>query len=189
MSVNGDLKDFNFVFNEDDMAEVGAIMKRMFDGEEKNINPLKEIPDQKMRLYGFRGAFMKSIFCDTKKEPKKKLKGVNPLFGGSIQIFDYLGEVAGCKDVIRVTDMNGNSNLYVAVDEDGYGIYNEERSIYRGEYIWEYSYGSIEDIYSAFRERGIVFEHDIYTEIAERHSRLMDMLKSDSHPLLTKKKA
>lgn len=56
-----------------------------------------------------------------------------------------------------LTNMNGSSYFYVAVDDAGYGIYNEERSIYSEKFILEYNYDSIEDIYSVFRERGIVF--------------------------------
>ena len=31
----------------------GELFKRLFDGEPKNINPLTEMPQSQMRLYGF----------------------------------------------------------------------------------------------------------------------------------------
>ena len=58
--------------------------------------------------------------------------------------------------------------MYTAVDEDGYGIYNNTRSVYRGEFIWEYNYGSIRDLYKPFKERGIDFVNDVYGKIDER---------------------
>ena len=180
--------DLAFVIDDETLAKVADLMKKFTDGEPKNINPLKEIPNSQMRLYGFSGAFMKSVFCDTEEELKEKIKDLDPIFGGRIQIFDYLGEVAGRRDVIRVTNNDGRSFLYVAVDEDGYGIYNEERSIYRGEFVWEYNYGNLREMYSAFRDKGIVFERDIYAEIDERYRRVMAMVEEDSHQVLTRKK-
>ncbi len=63
--------------------------------------------------------------------------------------------------------------FYTAVDEDGYGMYNNERSIYRGEFIWEFNYGQIREFYTPFRERGIVFENDIYAKADDRMQRIL----------------
>lgn len=153
--------------------EVGKIIKRMFDGEPKNINPLTEIPEPQMRLYGFWGAF-KSAFFDTEQELIEYVKTHNTQFG-SICIMEYLGNVAGRSDVIRLTYKSGKSVLYTSVNEDGYGIYNNERSIYRGEFVWEYNHGSIRKMYSAFRDRGIVFEDDTYAKIDEYYRKIMAM--------------
>ena len=44
-------------------------------------------------------------------------------------------------------------------------------------------------MYSAFRNRGIVFEYDTYAKIAERDSRIFEMLEEHRKgPVLTKKK-
>ena len=164
-------------------------MKRYVDGEPKNIDPLKEIPKPQMRLYGFSGVFNSSYF-DTEEELIEYVKNHNIGFG-SICVMDYLGKVAGRNDVIRLTYKSGKQVLYTAVDEDGYGIYNHERSYYKGEFVWEYNYGSISEMYSAFRNRGIVFEDDKYAKIAESNKRLFEMLDeaiNEIGPILTKKK-
>lgn len=167
--------------------EAGKIIKRICDGEPKNITPLTEIPEPQMRLYGFSGAF-KSAFFDTEEELIEYVKTHNTQFG-SICIMEYLGNVAGRSDVIRLTYKSGKSVLYTSVNEDGYGIYNNERSIYRGEFVWEYNHGSISEMYSAFRDRGIVFEDDTYAKIAERNRRIFEMFEEHRRgPVLTKKK-
>lgn len=155
--------------------EIGNIIRRICDGEPKNINPLTEIPEPQMRLYGFSGV-LKSAFFDTEAELIEYVKTHDIQFG-NVCIMDYLGNVAGRSDVIRLTYKSGKQDLYTAVNEDGYGIYNNERSIYRGEFVWEYNYGNISEMYSAFRDRGIVFENDTYAKIAEYYKGIMDMFK------------
>lgn len=154
---------------------IGDILKRFCDGEPKNVNPLTEIPEPQMRLYGFSGAF-NSAYFDTEKELIDWVKNHNTDFG-DICVIDYLGKVAGCSDVIRKTYKSGKSNLYAACDEDGYGIYNFERSTYRGEFVWEYNHGSIRKMYSAFRDRGISFENDIYGEIDKRNQKILELCR------------
>ena len=141
----------------------------------------------KMRLYGFSGAFS-SAFFDTEEELIEYVKTSDTAFG-NLCVIDYLGTVANRSDVIRVTYKDNEPRLYTAVDENGYGIYNKERSIYEGKDVWEYSYGSIREMYSAFRERGIAFENDIYAKIDENQRKLYEMLSGHRNdPVLTKKK-
>ena len=154
---------------------IGDILKIFCDGEPKNVNPLTEIPEPQMRLYGFSGAF-NSAYFDTEKELIEWVKNHDTDFG-DVCVIDYLGKVAGRSDVIRKTYKSGKSNLYVACDEDGYGIYNFERSTYRGEFVWEYNHGSLREIYSAFRDRGISFENDIYDEIDKRHQKVLELCR------------
>ena len=163
-------------------------MKRYVDGEPKNVNPLTEIPQSQMRLYGFSGIF-RSEFFDTEKELIEYVKN-NKTGYGSICVMDFLGNVAGCSDVIRLTYKSGKEVLYAAVNEDGYGIYNLERSFYKGEFVWEFNHGSIREMYSAFRDRGIVFENDVYEKIDEGYRQLMEMCEENKKgPILTKKKS
>lgn len=158
--------------------KTATILKRMIDGEPKNVNPLKEIPEPQMRLFGFSGAF-KSAFFDTEEELLEYVQKNDTSFG-DVCIIEYLGNVAGCSDVIRKVKRNGKKVLYTAVDEDGYGIYNYERSVYRNEFIWEYSHGSISEMYSAFRDRGITFEDDIYAKITERKQQLLKLCREEN---------
>ena len=175
--------------NKDEENETGKLLKKFIDGKPKNVNPLTEIPEPQMKLYGFSGVF-KSAFFDTEIELLEYVKTHNTQFG-NICIMEYLGNVAGCSDVIRLTYKSGKQVLYTSVDQDGYGIYNNERSIYRGEFVWEYNHGSISEMYSAFRDRGIVFKDDTYAKIAERNRRLFEMFeehRKSPNPILTKKK-
>lgn len=161
---------------DDELLEhTASIMKRMCDGEPVNKNPLTEIPTPQMVLYGFSGAF-KSAYFDTEEELEEYVKTHDTSFGGTC-VIEYLGNVAGRSDVIRTTSKNRKPMLLTVCDRDGYGIYNEERSIYRGEFVWEYNNGDIKDMYSAFRDRGIVFEDDIYGELAEQDRKLLQMCR------------
>lgn len=161
-------------------------MKRYVDGEPKNINPLTEIPQSQMRLYGFSGIF-KSKFFDTEKELIEYVKN-NKLGYGSICIMDFLGNVAGCSDVIRLTYKSGKDVLYTVVNEYGYGKYNPERSYYKGEFVWESQNGQIREMYSAFRDRGIVFENDIYAKIDETYKQFIKMCEESKKSLVLTKK-
>ena len=170
--------------NEDNM---GKLLKKFVDGEPKNVNPLTEIPEPQMRLYGFSGAFA-SAFFETEEELIEYVKTSDTAFG-NLCVIEYLGFVADRNDVIRVTYKNEKPKLYTSVNEDGYGIYNEERSIYKGEYVWEYNHGSISEMYSAFRDRGIVFKDDTYAKISERNKNLLSLLEQNRKiPVLTKKR-
>ena len=156
----------------------GEILKRLCDGEPKNVNPLTEIPEPQMRLYGFSGAF-NSAYFDTEEELIEWVKNHNTYFG-DVCVIDFLGKVAGRSDVIREIYKSGKSNLYAACDEDGYGIYNFERSTYRGEFVWEYNHGSLREMYSAFRDRGISFENDIYDEIDKRYQKILKLCRENN---------
>ena len=144
-----------------------TLLTRIIDGNGVNRNPLPEIPNSGMKVYGIDHSFF-----DTKEELERYCT-VNDLSKDQMFTLDYIREVAGRKDVIKRTDKNGTSAFFTAVDEDGYGIFNATRSTYRGEFVWEFNYGTIEELYIPFRDRGVIFERDIYTEINERNKRLL----------------
>ena len=128
-------------------------------------------------MYGFSGAF-KSVYFDTKDELIEYLKNKNIPFG-DVCIIEYLGNAAGCSDVIKQITKNRVS-LYTAVDYDGYGVYNHEISISSGESVWEYEYGNLflKNMYSAFRERGIKFTDDIFSKIDDRMDNMLSIMKN-----------
>lgn len=162
-------------------------LKTFVDNKTKNDNPLTEIPEPQMRLYGFSG-FFNSEFFNTEEELMEYVKTADTEFG-NLCVIEYLGNVAGCSDVIRVSYKDRTPKLYTSVDEDGYGIYNDNRSIEKGEYVWEYNHGNISEMYSAFRVRGIVFEEDNYAEIESKNRKMYEMLDQNRKgPVLTKKK-
>ena len=146
--------------DEELMEETAKSIRRIADGEPVNKDPLKEIPNPKMRLYG-----IYDNYFETKKELKKFCKNKN-FSMNDIFILDYFKSFAGRSDVIRKTYKN-QSTFYTAVDEDGYGKYNYERSVYKGKFVWEYEYGQIREMYDAFKEKGIKLENDVYGQIDE----------------------
>lgn len=168
----------NALQNDELMKFTASTLRLMFDGEPVNKNPLSEIPTPQMRLYGFSGAF-KSAFFDTEEELKEYIKNNDPSFGSTC-IIEFLGNVAGRSDVIRTTTKDGRTTLYTAVDEDGYGIYNPERSTYMGKFTWEYNHGDLEEMYSAFRDSGIIFENDIYAKIDERNQHILKLCRESN---------
>lgn len=94
---------------------IGDILTRFVDGEPKNINPLTKIPEPQMRLYGFYGAFSSSFF-DREFELLDWVRNHNNTDFGDVCVIDFLGNVAGRSDVIRITFKDGKSNLYAHVD-------------------------------------------------------------------------
>ena len=155
------------------MKKANSSMVRMINGEPININPLPELPIPEMRLYFIDDNYFESIdellmYC---RINKKSTKGLN--------IIDYYRNLAGHSDVISKSNSE-TSMLYTAVDEDGYGLYNNEKSIYRGEFIWEYNYGSIRELYKPFKEKGIVFENDVYGKIDERNQHILKYCRENN---------
>ena len=101
----------------------------------------------------------------------------NQISSKMINIMDFLGNCASKSDVIRVINMNQKIFLYTPCDEDGYAIYNEERSNKEKSFIWEYHYGDISEFYSEFRKRGIIFQNDIYDRIEKRNKKFLKLCK------------
>lgn len=149
-------------------------IKRMIDGEPKNVNPLTEIPASQMRLYVAYGTYF-----DTKEELVSYCN-INNIPKEETVVVDYFKSLAGRTDVIGRTTQDGRTMFYTVVDEDGYSIYNHERSVYRGEFIWEYNYGNISKVYTQFRDRGIVFANDIYAKIDERNQSVLKMCRDNN---------
>ena len=96
-----------------------------------------------------------------------------------LTVLDYYKNLAGCSDVIRMQNSK-TSMMYTAVDEDGYGIYNNKRSIYKGKFIWEYNYGSIRYLYKPFKERGIDFVNDVHGKIDERNQSILKYCRENN---------
>jgi hypothetical protein len=156
------------------LKKISSMIKEFCDGEEVNDNPLKEIPEHEMKIY-----HIGDKYFDTKEELEKFCNDANiPIEHASVM--RYFRSLAGRKDVIGISKQDGSTNFYTVVDGDGYGIYNNSRSIYRGEYIWEYNYGGIESMYNAFRNRGIIFENDIYLKISSRNQYILKRMQEES---------
>ena len=159
--------------DEEFMKKARLSIVRMIDGEPVNIDPLPKLPIPEMRLYFVDENYFESIdelliYCRTNK---KSTKGLN--------IIDYYRNLAGCSDVIRKSNSE-TSMLYTTVDGEGYGLYNNKRSIYRGEFIWEYNHGSIRELYKPFKEKGIIFDNDVYVKIDETHQHILKYCRENN---------
>ena len=155
------------------MKNIHSQIIEIGDGKPVNKNPLSEIPEPDMRLYSIGNDYFESI-DELLKYCRKKHKTSEGL-----TVLDYYKNLAGRSDVIRKQN-NKTSIMYTAVDEDGYGIYNNTRSAYRGEFIWEYNYGSIRDLYKPFKERGIDFVIDVYGKIDESEQNVLRYFKENN---------
>ena len=173
--------DTDFILQKiDELLKKDELTKKIYesmikvkDGEPVNKNPLSEIPEPDMRLYSIGNDYFESIdellkFCRKKHKTSEGLT-----------VLDYYKNLAGRSDVIRKSNSQ-LSILYTAVDKDGYGMYNNTRSAYRGEFIWDYNYGSIRDLYKPFKERGIDFVIDVYGKIDESEQNVLRYFKENN---------
>ena len=156
----------DIVFSNESLEKSGKIFKKIVNGEPKNVNPLKTYPKSQMTLYGIYGHYF-----ETEKELQEYCKKSNFPFDKTY-ILEFLGNVAGKKDVIRESNRTGRFALYTVIDEDGYAVYNKDRSFYRGEFVWEYNYGDIREMYKAFRDKGIEFENDVYKKVDDLYQKI-----------------
>lgn len=142
-------------------------------GEYVNKDPLTNVPNPEMRLYGISGTYF-----NTKEELKYYC--ISRGFPMNLAYaLEYIRNFAGRSDVIRETNIDGKCKYYVAIDEDGYGVYNYDRSVYKGKFTWEFEYGSIKEMYSAFRDRGVEFEKDVYGKISEKKEQFLEMCRKN----------
>lgn len=155
------------------MKKVGSKISKIIDGDPVNIDPLPELPLPEMKLY-----FVDEIYFESVDELLAYCR-VNKISTKGLNVIEYYRSLADHFDVIRKSN-NETSMLYTVVDDDGYAIYNNRRSIYRGEFIWEYNHGSIRELYKPFKEKGIVFENDIYEEIDKRHRHILKYCRENN---------
>lgn len=141
--------------------EVGSKkeLQRLVDGEPVNIDPIKEEPKVKMRLYGLIYKSGINIYFDTEKELIDYIKEYGCL-ESLPTILEYLGNYLGRNDVIRKTIIDSKSKFYTRIDNNNYAIYNHKRSFYKGEHVWEYNHGNINDLYNEFIKRGITIKEN-----------------------------
>lgn len=168
----GDKALANILNNKEALLHTAEQLNRMFNGEAVNKDPLIETPKPEMRLYQ-----INSTYFESREDLEDYCQRIG-ISCDAVSIFDYIRTIADRKDVIQVTDPSGKSTLYCAIDDDGYGVYNPERSTYRGKFTWEYNYGCIRDLYVPFREKGVTFENDVYGKIEERKQTFLKMCRS-----------
>ena len=91
-------------------------------------------------------------------------------------IVEYLGEFGGHSDVLIIKQKGRTPYIACACDRDGYGTFNISKSNREKTPVWDYNNGSIASMYAAFRDRGIVFQDDIYDRIDKTEKRLLEKM-------------
>lgn len=116
------------------------------------------------RLYVFEGEFQNFYFDAEEELELHVANSHDPKEFTDISIIEYLGSFAGKKDVIRKVNSDGSVKVYAACDCTQFYISDitdtENQEILSAD--WMLHDGSVADLYRAFRERGIIFEDDIY---------------------------
>ena len=100
------------------------------------------------------------MFFETKEELEIYRKNHN-LKNKEIISIDYLGDMAGRCDVIKVTTSNIPS-YYAQLDSSSYYNLNRFKSINEGRNVWDIEEGNLSAIYQAFIERGIKLKNESY---------------------------
>lgn len=169
-----DANFYNAITNRAAMRKAGQHFKRFIDGEEVGKDPLINIPKPKMVLYGTSIFSSCSFFTlggleDFLAEQGKELK--------EYYVLEYLGDMAGREDVIRVTyiDERGERvSYYTPTSTEHYGKYDHERSVYRGEHVWEGHDGSfLERYFDVLKEHGLEMKNDYW----EQEAALIDAMR------------
>ncbi len=168
---------------DDGKAEIDALMKVFgvdAEGKKKReVSTYKELEiensEPEMTLFAINDNFFSTrdeldAYCKEEGLTQKKARMVM-----------YIRHFAGRSDVIRQISFTGENVYLCACDEDGYGIYNRERSNREGKVTREFSEGSIADMYAAFRKRGIAFEDDVYTKIEDEDARLLELCQRENY--------
>lgn len=119
---------------------------------------LERVPETELKVF-----CVKDLSFDTKQEALLYCC-FNNIETSEMYVLSYYRQIAGYKDVIKKVESYGDINFYMAINEDGYGVYNASKSISRGEFVWDFKYGNINNLYKPFRERNVVFETDINEE-------------------------
>lgn len=157
---------YDAITNREVMRKAAQHFKRLVDGEEVGKDPLVDIPEPMTTLYGLVDIFV-SQFFETLEELKSFLKEHN----GELEeyyILEYLGDMAGRDDVIRITyksDHGERVQYYAPTSTEHYGVYNHQRSIYCGKHIWEVQDGNyLKEFFDALKEHGLEMKNDYWAK-------------------------
>lgn len=142
----------------------------------------EDMPLSQQRLYRVSYNLLADEFFDSEEEflqyievSQSKLKNSVCV---SISILDFVGDVAEKNDVIRIANSTGEFYFCTAVDDEHYVVYNITRS-QKGQPMWELEFGSLKHIYTAFRNKGIIFQNDIFAKSDSLYEQVMSGLMQD----------
>lgn len=128
--------------------------------------------ESQLRIYAIAN-ILNNIYFDKEEKMNNYIK-YNKKYIGERIIIDYLGNIAGRVDVIKVTYSDDSVKYFSEENDLGYMVYNQEKSISSGKDVWEYEYGELKDIYDELKKRGIKLENDVYGRIDELFASVSD---------------
>ena len=120
---------------------------------------LFDIPTPEKTLYCVNNEYFNT------KEELKSYCNYKYISENNTYTIDYFRILANQTDVIRKTFFEKEPTYLTVIDENGYGVYNEQKSFNEQDYVWDYKYGNLRKEYKAFKDNGIKFENDIYQQI------------------------
>ncbi len=125
-------------------------------------------------LYVFLGEFCNKYF-ESESDCKKCYEESRDPFA-SICIIEYLSNFAGKNDVILYRDFAGEHYLAACDDRSYYDYQANENN--HDIFCWQQVDGTIEWMYKAFRDKGIIFKNDVYAQIKEEEQKLIKAIQS-----------
>lgn len=133
----------------------------------QTIIPNKEIPIAFTRIYCYQGNYFSSYEEITHALKDKRIKIQQ------LQIIDYIGDFAGEFDVLRLTTIAG---IQMLKDENfhKHKRYNEHKSNFSNEPVWDIEEGSIYNFTAELRRKGQHFHQD---DIDQENLRLLTLLR------------
>jgi len=164
----GDLKTLHKAFRDRGITFENDVYATSLPVEDSNEEDYEvALPTPQMRLYGLLNNYPEKVFRDTKEELIEYIETYHPS-QKDIYTIDFLGNVFGKSDVIKITDEHG------LLEEELYTVCKDGIIHYLPMYnMWEYiSKGKprITAIHKAFQDRGIILENDEYAVPEEEQS-------------------
>lgn len=151
------------VENSEEKEEPTKLKEEIKEEHQEKKEFILETPISQMTLYGYEGVFY-PIYFDLEEKEKFDIESNMPM--QFLHYLAFIGDFAGRKNVVRIYDQSiilDSKEYYVAMEENGYALLNEESSIQNGSYVWETCEQCIEkidihDLYLEFQKRGITLE-------------------------------
>ena len=133
----------------------------------KQVVGMDKVSDGLTRIYGYLGTYYSSP-----EEIIQALKGKRIMIQ-QLQVIEYIGDFAGEYDVLKLTTLAG-TQMIKDENYNSHKEYNEQKSIFSNEPVWDIEESSIHNITDELRKRGQHFHQD---DIDLENIRLLNLLR------------
>ena len=136
-----------------DTYEITKALQELEDKSKQVVGIDNKVPIGGTRIYGYLGTYYSSP-----EEIIQALKGKKIMIQ-QLQVIDYIGDFAGEFDVLRLTTL---ARTQMIKDENyhEHKEYNEQKSSFSNEPVWDIEESSIHNITDELRKRGQHFRQD-----------------------------